>query len=180
MIRAFIFITILLLMNQTSTTLFDFKKNSDISSWRIVDDRVMGGISQSKFTLTNNGHGKFHGFVTTESNGGFSSVDYDFDKINVSATDKVRIKLKGDGKKFQFRVKAFSSDRHNYIKEFFTNGEWQTIEINLADMQPSWRGNRLRIPNFDKNQITKITFLIANGKKQNFELLIDSIEVIKS
>nr|WP_240961677.1 CIA30 family protein [Nonlabens sp. Ci31] len=167
-------------MNQSPITLFHFTKDSNISAWNIVDDRVMGGVSRSYFELTEDGYGKFYGLVTTESNGGFSSVDYNFDKLQVSPSDKIRIKLKGDGKTFQFRVKASAYDQHNYIKEFKTTGEWQTIEIELSDMVPSWRGNRLRIPNFDKDQITKVTVLIANGKKQNFELLMDYIEMVKS
>jgi len=179
MIRAFTCLTLLLLMNQSSTMLFNFTKDADVSAWNIVDDRVMGGISRSYFELTEEGYGKFYGYVTTESNGGFSSVDYDFDKLQVSPADKIRIKLKGDGKTFQFRVKAFAGDRHNYIKEFDTTGEWQTVEIALSEMKPSWRGNQLRIPNFDKDQITSVTVLIGNGKKQNFQLLIDSIELVK-
>jgi NADH dehydrogenase [ubiquinone] 1 alpha subcomplex assembly factor 1 len=179
MLKTLIQFTLILFMNQSTTTLFNFDKDSEISSWKIVDDRVMGGISQSQFELTDTGHGKFHGFVTTESNGGFSSVDYNFKKIQVNPSDKIRIKLKGDGKNFQFRVKALSSDRHNYIKEFATTGEWQTIEIELSSMFPSYRGNRLRIPYFDKDQLNGITFLIANGKKQNFQLLVDSIDIIR-
>jgi len=180
MLQAFSYITILLLMNTPTHTLFDFNKDSDLSLWNIVDDRVMGGISQSFFKITDEGHGKFYGYVTTERNGGFSSVDYDFDTIKVSPTSKIKIKLKGDGKTFQFRAKAFAYDRHNYIKEFDTTGEWQTVEIELSEMEPSWRGNTLKIANFDKDQMTRITVLIANGEKQNFELLIDSIEIVKS
>ena len=179
MIRALTSLILLLLMNQSPTTIFLFNNDADVSAWNIVDDRVMGGISRSYFELTEDGYGKFHGFVTTESNGGFSSVAYDFDKLQVSPADKIRIKLKGDGKTFQLRVKAFAGDRHNYIKEFDTTGEWQIVEIALSEMKPSWRGNQLRIPNFDKNQITSVTVLIGNGKKQNFELLMESIKVVK-
>lgn len=157
---------------------YDFNKKSDISSWKIVDDRVMGGISQSYFSLTKDGHGRFHGIVTTENNGGFSSVDYNFNRFIVNPKDKVKIRLKGDGKTYQFRVRAFSTDRYNYIKEFTTTGEWQTIKLTLSDLYPSWRGNRLSLPNFDQNQMTSLTFMIANGKKQSFELLIDSIEIV--
>jgi hypothetical protein len=167
-------------MTTATTTIFDFNKNSDLSLWNIVDDRVMGGISQSYFKLTDEGHGKFYGYVTTERNGGFSSVDYDLNTVKVTPTSKIKIKLKGDGKTFQFRVKAFEYDRHNYIKEFDTTGEWQTIEIELSKMAPSWRGSALKMADFDKDQITRITILIANGEKQNFELLIDSIEMVKS
>ena len=180
MIRIIISTTLCLFLFHLNTMIFDFNKNADISVWKIVDDRVMGGISQGRFSLTDEGYGKFHGLVTTESNGGFSSVDYNFNTLEVGSKDKLKVRLKGDGKIYQLRVKAFSSDRHNYIKEISTSGDWETFEIPLAYMYPSWRGNKLNIPNFDKDQITSITILIANGKRENFEILLDSIELIKS
>jgi hypothetical protein len=166
-------------MSCSPTTLFDFSKDSDISQWQITDDRVMGGVSQSYFELTDDGHGKFYGHVTTESNGGFSSVDYNFNPIAVKPSDKVRLKVKGDGKTYQFRVKANKKERYNYIQEFSTTGDWQTLEIQLSDMEPSFRGRKLDMPNFNKSQIEGVTILIGNGKEQDFQLLIDSIEVME-
>lgn len=85
--------------------------------------------------------------------------------------------MKGDGSKYQFRVKASSSDRHSYISEFQTSGEWETIEIELSDMYPAFRGRKLSIPNFDKNQIKELAFLIGNKKEQKFHTELKSIEL---
>jgi hypothetical protein len=165
-------------MSASAQVIFDFDKSSNIQSWQITDDRVMGGISQSYFELTKEGYGKFHGYVTTESNGGFSSVDHNMKVLGVDPSHVIKLKVKGDGKTYQFRVKANNNDRYNYIKEFKTNGDWQNLEIKLSDMVPSFRGRKLDMPNFDENQISGITILIGNGKKQNFELLVDCIEVV--
>ncbi len=161
----------------TTITIFDFTKDANLSNWRIVDDVVMGGRSDGDFKLNAEGHGVFSGKVSLENNGGFSSLRYDSKTIDVSNHTKVRITLKGDGKDYQFRVKANRNERYSYIKEFSTSGEWETITINLNQMHPAFRGRTLDYPNFDKNTIEELAFLIGNKKAENFKLLIDKIEL---
>tara|TARA_B100001146_G_scaffold224965_1_gene245317 strand:+ start:49942 stop:50430 length:489 start_codon:yes stop_codon:yes gene_type:complete len=161
-----------------NTVIFNFSKESDISSWRVVNDTVMGGESNAKFRLNDAGNGVFEGHVSLENNGGFSSVQYAFKTLDVSPDDTILLRVKGDGKTYQFRVKDKRSTDHSYISEFETTGAWQTLHISLKNMYPQYRGQRLRRPNFDKDQIEQITFLIGNGKVQDFKLEIDSIELL--
>ncbi|HQV34897.1 MAG TPA: CIA30 family protein, partial [Flavobacterium sp.] len=95
--------TYLLIMN--TSLIYDFNKNSSPKDWRTIDDGVMGGLSQGKFSIDADGNGVFEGAVSLENNGGFSSVRYQSDKIKVTKVSKVRIRLKGDGKEYQFRIK---------------------------------------------------------------------------
>lgn len=169
--------TIILTITMATSLIFDFNENSNIQNWRIVDDVVMGGRSSGNFKLSPEGHGLFEGRVSLENNGGFSSVRYGFEKMKVDANSKVVIRLKGDGKPYQFRVKEDSSTRHSYIASFETSGEWQEIVIPLADMYPAFRGRKLDLPNFPHHQIEEIVFLVGNGKDEAFRLLIDKIEV---
>ena len=158
-------------------TIFDFNKNSNISSWRVVDDVVMGGRSSGNFGLSKEGHSVFSGKVSLENNGGFSSVRHTFNRREVDPNNKVVLRVKGDGKKYQFRVKHDTDDAHSYITTFQTSGDWETIELTLKDLYPSFRGRTLDMPNFDHNAIEELTFLIANKKTQEFKLLIDKIEL---
>ena len=135
----------------------------------------MGGRSSGKFMINRDGHGEFSGFVSLENNGGFSSLRYRFDKSSVVDYKKVILRLKGDGKKYQFRIKASAYDRHSFIAHFKTDGSWQEIEITLRDMYPAFRGRRLTIPNFPGEQMEEIAFLISNKKEESFKLIIDSI-----
>lgn len=160
-----------------STPIFTFSKSANISNWRIVDDVVMGGKSNGTFSLNNYGYGEFSGKISLENNGGFSSVRYSMATLNISEASKITIKLKGDGKTYQFRIKANSEDRHSYIKPFTTNGEWQTINIDLNTMYPAFRGKTLDIPSFDKTSIEELAFLIGNKKEEHFKLLIESISL---
>jgi hypothetical protein len=48
---------------------------------------------------------RFEGSISLENNGGFSSVRYRFQKIQVKEYTSIVIKLQGDGKD-QFRIKS--------------------------------------------------------------------------
>ena len=101
--------------------IFDFDKNSKIRDWRIVDDVVMGGVSKSNITINKGGNGVFSGHVSLDNNGGFSSVRHQFSSLNVSGYNKFIIRIKGDGKNYQFRVKSKLNEYHSYKHEFSTN-----------------------------------------------------------
>jgi hypothetical protein len=166
--------TLFLFMN--ATMLYDFDKNASAKDWRIIDDVVMGGESNGRFLIDAEGHGVFQGAVSTENNGGFSSVRHQFDKLETTKNSKVLIRLKGDGKDYQFRIKDKNSNYFSYITTFKTSGEWETVEIKLADLYPSFRGRKLNLPNFDAASFEEIVFLIGNGKNESFKLMLDKIE----
>lgn len=156
-------------------TLFDFNHDSDLSVWSVVDDVVMGGRSDGNFSINGGGNAVFEGIVSLENNGGFSSVRYRFDQKMVSDFSHATIRLKGDGKRYQFRVKSDKYDRHSYIYYFQTSKQWETVVIPLADMTPSFRGITLNMPNYPVKVLEEITFLIANKNQENFRLEIDKI-----
>ena len=160
-----------------SNIIFDFNKNTNIGNWKIVDDIVMGGRSSGNFGLNQVGLGVFKGRISLENNGGFSSVRYSFPKIQVKNYNKIILNIRGDGKKYQFRIKSNSGDYHSYVSYFSTSGDWEKIEITLKNMYPSFRGRKLDKSNFSADYIEEIAFLIGNRKEENFELLIDKIEL---
>ncbi len=165
----------LFFMNNFNQTIFDFSKDSDISSWRVVDDVVMGGRSQGSFKLNENGNGLFSGEVSLENNGGFSSLRYRFKEMEVSSFTKVVLKIKGDGNDYQFRIKDSYSNFYSFITTFKTSKEWELIELNLSEMYPSFRGRKLAMDNFSSEIIQEIAILIGNKKEQRFMLEIDEI-----
>lgn len=170
-------IIILLTLFFMNTTIYNFNKDSSIKDWTIVDDGVMGGLSQGKFSIDKDGNGVFSGTVSLENNGGFSSVRHQFDKIKATKDIKVLIRLKGDGKEYQFRIKDKSNTYYSYITTFKTTGKWETVEIKLSDLYPSFRGRKLDLPNYNSDSFEEIVFLVGNKKKESFELILDKIEL---
>ena len=173
--KLFIITAMVLLMK--SQLIFNFNHNANITDWKIVDDVVMGGRSNGQFKIDSDGNGIFSGDVSVENNGGFSSVRYQFEKINTTKESKVIIRLKGDGKEYQFRIKNNRNTYYSYITNFKTSGDWENIIINLKDLYPSFRGQTMNIPNFAGNSIEEIVFLIGNKKNESFTLVLDKIEI---
>ena len=174
MFYSFIFF---LVMNtfQSPSIIFKFESGVSTSGWQIVDDRVMGGMSQGKFELDSEGFGVFKGYVTTENNGGFSSLRYDFNGIKTDGYESIVLTLKGDGKSYQFRLKESTNQRHSHVKTFETTGIKQEIVIPLNSFIPKFRGRSLELPNFNANTINQIAFLIGNKTNERFSLQIESI-----
>jgi hypothetical protein len=170
-------ITITTIFMFQGIVIFDFKKDSSGNGWYIVDDTVMGGRSEGAVGTDSDGHGVFEGSVSLENNGGFSSVRYRSGTINLDQYSRFTLRVKGDGKSYQFRVSRSRSDRHSYTYTFATNGEWQLIEIPFAEMSPTFRGFTPDIPNFPGDRMEEIGFLIGNKKAESFRLLIDMIGV---
>ena len=157
--------------------IYNFNKTSNIQNWMVVDDIVMGGKSIGSFELSEEGNGIFEGHVSLENNGGCSSVKYKFSKIYIKNATVLILRIKGDSKNYQFRIKANSLDKHSYITKFSTTGEWQEIEIPIQNMYLSFRGKKLDIPNFSEAHIEEIAFLIANKSEESFDFAIDTIEL---
>lgn len=155
--------------------IYDFSSDSDMSKWYIVDDVVMGGRSDGEMRVSDEGNAIFEGRVSLENNGGFSSVRYRPEKISAEGYAAFMIRVKGDARNYQFRVKSRLNEYQSYVYEFETSVEWQVIRIPFSEMYPSFRGMRLDMPNFPGQQLQECSFLISNKKNETFRLEIDSI-----
>lgn len=157
-------------------TLVDFSGTS--ANWSIEDDRVMGGVSRGNTAMTEDGHLRFWGEVSLENNGGFSSVQSNYNTTyDVDDYGNFRLRVKGDGKNYTFRVKRDRSERHSYAYTFPTTGEWETITIPFGKMTPTFRGYQPNLPAYAGAPINQLRILIGNKKPQAFELLVDKIGV---
>ena len=161
----------------TKRTIIDFR-NGSTANWYVVNDGVMGGMSSSSFVLDPEGYGQFAGHVSLQNNGGFASVKHQFEKIPVDHFQQISLRIKGDGKRYQLRLKPDTNCRHAHISHFETNVQWQDLAFPLNDLRPTYKGRALDLPNFQADFLEEIGFLIANKQAESFRLLIDRIELI--
>jgi hypothetical protein len=166
-----------MLIQMESLIIFDSSKKNATNEWRVVDDVVMGGRSDGHVKMSTEGHLVFYGDVSQENNGGFSSMRNGSKHYEVQDYRKVVLRLRGDGKEYQLRIKEDRSSYYTYRYIFSTSGEWETIEIPLDEMVPVYRGRRVDLPNFNHNTIAEVGFLIANKRAESFSLSIDQIIV---
>lgn len=156
--------------------LVDFSE--DQTDWYIQDDRVMGGRSQGKAAVTEEGHLHFWGEVSLENNGGFSSVLSNYQEpYNVDGHGSFQLRVKGDGNTFTFRVMRARRERHSYAYSFPTSGEWETITVPFEQLKPTFRGYTPNLPAYAGEPINQLRILIGNKQPQSFDLLVDEIAV---
>ena len=163
-------------MSQEEIMLEDFSEN-DLLSWSIVDDTVMGGRSRGSFKINNN-VGEFKGYLSLANNGGFSSVRayYPYDLIGISS---ITLRIKGDGRKYNFRVRTNKNSWVSYSHSFSTESNtWQEITLNIQDFFPTYRGyNVQNVQRLSELLIREIGIMISDKNEGNFALMIDWIMV---
>lgn len=170
-----ILLTVALYTETNMKEVYTFTTQTKINEWRIVNDGVMGGISTSSLALTDAGHGQFSGHVSLANYGGFASVQLNKTiKLSEQKTCIV-LRVKGDGKAYEFRLKGEISQPESYVHPFATSGVWENIKLPISEFYPQFRGRKLNSPNFNFNSIEQLSFLIANKKEEDFKLLIDWI-----
>jgi len=154
---------------------YNFSQAGELGGWEVEDDVVMGGVSSGKLEMREDGIAVFSGDVSLDNNGGFSSIQYFFDPLDITGYQTACLRVKGDGKSYQFIVEATPRARHYYARSFKTDTEWEIIRIPLNELVPYRRGDRMNLPNFPAETLAQIRFLIGNAKAEAFQLEIDSI-----
>jgi len=69
-----IFLTVMSLIMNGETVIFNFNSQSTSGNWKTVDDVVMGGVSNSEFVINEDSTATFSGTVSPDNNGGFASA----------------------------------------------------------------------------------------------------------
>ena len=165
---------LLILFQMPKYTIWDISATTN--QWRIVNDGVMGGLSTSEIALNTDGSATFSGHVSLDNNGGFAMTQYDCD-VPVKNYTKLTLKVKGDGKTYQFRLRSNRHDDYWYVQNFKTTGVEEKITLNLEDFYPAFRGRSLQMPNFDQANISQIAILIGNKVEEDFKIEITSIQL---
>ena len=81
--KPLILISILMIVSSDNNYKIDFGQNTGGQDWIIVNDSVMGGLSKSKVTFTENGL-VFKGTLSLQNNGGFASIRSGKGKFDLS------------------------------------------------------------------------------------------------
>lgn len=168
-------LTLSLFTKSNMEKIYTFSTQTNIKEWRVVNDDVMGGRSKSSLKISDAGHGQFIGHVSLANNGGFASIQLNTHIKLVDKNKFVVLRVKGDGKRYELRLKGNTSQSESYVHPFSTSGEWQTLKFAINEFYPQFRGRKMNIPNFNFENIEQLSFLIANSQEEDFELLIDLI-----
>ncbi len=154
-----------------------FQTDEDIARWRTIDDRVMGGVSQSRLVATGAGTGSFEGVMSLESNGGFASARTLPGSWIAAGTEALALRVRGDDQTYQLRLRTTEAfDGSSYAASFTAPaGEWAEITLPIADFRPTFRGREVRAEPLLPESVKTLGLLIAGGQEGEFALEIDWI-----
>ena len=116
----------------------------DGARWQIVNDGVMGGVSNSEVSAQADGV-HFSGTVRTEYNGGFASVRRAVDAAALGAADGFVLRAQGDGHRYRLTVYVQAPggglQPYSYYAEFATtDGAVTEHRLPLAQFRATFRG----------------------------------------
>jgi hypothetical protein len=154
-----------------------FNKVHNLDDWEVVNDSVMGGISVGNIQL-NNQTLVFSGNLSTENNGGFSSVYKKSPKLP-EIVKSVSIRIQGDGNRYQLRMRSqVTGYELAYKIEFDTLvDKIETHRFNLANFKATFRGRIIdNAPLLEPHTISHVGFLIATKQSQEFNLSIYTVD----
>ena len=173
-----IFLTVMSLIMNIETVIFNFNSLSDSEKWTTVDDVVMGGVSSSKFVINEDSTATFSGTVSPDNNGGFASARTSLKNESKDYEGAV-IRVKGDGNIYSLRFRTdINFDGISYQAKFETiSGEWKEHKIPFSKFKPTFRGKILSDkPKLESKEIKQTGILIADKQFGKFELNIDWIK----
>jgi len=167
---------------KTTNMLIDFTDKKAGHQMNVVNDGVMGGLSQGTIEMTQNDSLLFKGNISLQNNGGFSSFRIGGKLWDLSAWKGVEILVKGDGRTYGLRAttdETFLRSSVSFTADFKTvKDEWVKLQIPFSKMKASWRGRKLD-RNFDPAQIKGLGIILADKQAGKFALEIKSISAWK-
>jgi monofunctional biosynthetic peptidoglycan transglycosylase len=169
-------------METAERILIDFKNTDERDNWQIVNDDVMGGVSQSEIIFSDTGTATFQGILSLENNGGFASTRSNLDSYRLGGYIGLHVRIRGDGKEYQLRVRTDNRfDGISYRYRFATQPEtWMNIRVPFSKFVPTFRGRILsNVPPISTEQIQQVGFLISDKQAGKFRIEIDWIKAYR-
>ena len=168
-------------MGNNEVVLFDFTSPDNSGKWQIVNDGVMGGLSESKIVINPEGTVTFRGKVSLENNGGFASARTSLEPMDLEQEFKgVIVRVKGDGKVYgiRFRTHGEGEDYAYQFKIKTADKEWKEFKMPFDDFEPTFRGNTLKNkPALKSKDINQMGVLISDKQSGDFEFTMDWVKL---
>lgn len=159
----------------------DFAGPDSAQQWQAVNDGVMGGVSDGRFTITEEKTLEFFGTLSLENNGGFASVRTKPTELGIKAGDTLVVRVKGDGREYVLNI--YTKSRRmafSYRAPLPTKkDEWTEVEIPLADFIPTAFGRRVQgMGPVDSNQINGLGFMLSDKKPGKFRMQVEWVKAL--
>jgi len=148
--------------------------------WQIINDGVMGGLSRSCVGLSGQAL-DFQGLLSTENRGGFASV-----RGRLPAPQEricgFRLKVSGDGRRYQFRLRESADSGDIAWRAFFDTGEdTRAVSLSLEEFEPVIRGRRVEVlPPLADRLVNYVGVMLTSKQPGPFSLRVHGIDILQA
>jgi monofunctional biosynthetic peptidoglycan transglycosylase len=160
-------------------TIIDFSSPDEQNRWEIINDAVMGGVSDSRISIIKNKAALFQGIVSLENYGGFASMRTLPREFDLAGCNGLIVRVKGDGKSYRLRLRTDNTyEGIAYQAHFSTEqGQWITARLSFEAFTPVFRGRVMNdAPPLDITAIRRIGLMIADKQEGPFRLEIEWVK----
>ncbi len=149
--------------------------NIDISSWKTVDDVVMGGRSRSNIVEAD-GVLRFEGEVSLENNGGFCSAR-NAGLWDLGGATGLVWTMRGSSRDFEATLRtAEIPESTSFRCAFRPEADWQDFDFKFDDFRLFRRGQLVsEVERPDPSQLVSFGFLLADASPGPFWLELKRI-----
>jgi NADH dehydrogenase [ubiquinone] 1 alpha subcomplex assembly factor 1 len=159
--------------------LVDCKTLGENQRWEIINDKIMGGLSESRMSITADNIALFDGRVSLENNGGFASMRTSIGDLFLDGFRGVAVRVRGDGKRYRLFVRTVDSpEGFSYQSSFVTQADtWLTFHLPFSGFEPFNRGIVVpHAPALPWSDIREVGLMIADKQPGSFRLEIEWVK----
>lgn len=153
----------------------DFRIVEAVRWGRIVNDGVMGGVSQSSLRPDPDGM-FFEGVVSLANNGGFASMR--FPASFPLQTHSLELVVRGESMRYKFILRTERAAQVVYESDFLAAPSWQSLRFKVEEFKSSFRGRLVQAPPLSFSDVSEVGILIADKQEGDFRLQIRTLTAL--
>lgn len=146
--------------------------------WYTIDDRVMGGVSRSRFEVLDSGVARFAGNLSLDNDGGFVSARAEDAAVAVAADGVVRLRVRGDGRTYRLMLIPMRRGGRVYWSQSFTTTRdtWTDVVLPVDGFRLFSFGQAIAPDRrIDGERSYQVGLMLSDGRPGPFRLEIDWI-----
>lgn len=157
---------------------------NEMARWIVVNDGVMGGVSESGLRHNAEGWMTFAGDVSLDRNGGFCSTRIEIEpRLELATTQSIRARVRGDGKTYVLTLFRPGNQGGSWEQRFTTTaGQWQELDLPVEKFKYAYYGPRMPWTwGRDDKPVHKagaVGFLIADKQEGPFALDVAWVKAV--
>ena len=159
---------------------FEFLTDAGTDEWRVINDTVMGGVSNGQLAWTD-GVLAFTGELSLANNGGFVSIrSPEIDPVVAvewAARSGIRAEIEGDGRTWTIEVRT-DGDAGGWVSTFPTPSAGRaTVDLPWTSFEPVTRflEPRQATEPLDPSDVETLGFFLVDGIEGSYRLGLHSI-----